>query len=202
MQYQYLISTTANNKVSTERLMVEINQSETTIKLKSVSSDGVNITLDFADTLPSTQKADHIDPLILLHNGEPLESVIKYEESAPVGGPRMANRGVSFTCAAGQSQTVDYIITEDLHIRSGILVTDNQVIGDTFDIELYHPLDLVNPIWAYTKDEPVFPDGKTIIENRALTEDGLNGLVVRFRYHSTGASPVKCVIGMRAAIVL
>ena len=120
----------------------------------------------------------------------------------PIGGPRMANRGVQFVCTAGASEHVDYSISEPLHIKEGFLVTDNNVVGDVFDIQLFHPLDLNNPVWSYTLSEPVLKSGETPIENPAITEDELTGLIVRFTYHSSGSQDVKCVIGMRASIIV
>lgn len=200
MQYQYLISLTANNKVSLDRLKTEINQSDVTIKLKSATHDGTTITLDFADVLPGTQKIDYVDPVISAHTGEPLEAVVKIENTTSVGGPRMSNRGVSFTCTAAIN-SVDYTIVEPLHIKSGILVVDHFDYGDTFDIQLFHPLDLVNPIWSYTLGEPV-TGNVTEIKNDAITKTALQGLVVRFTYHRTGTTDILCTIGMRSMQVI
>lgn len=194
----YQISETANNKVAHDALCLAVQQEENiTIKLLSCSDDGTTISMQFAEPLPALQKSTYLDPMIPLHDGSSLEYHSKIQNVVPIGGPRMSNRGVQFICTAGQSEYIDYVILEPLHIKNGLIITDKNIIGDTFDIELIHPLT-GGVIWSYTDQEPVKKDGETEVQNDAITEVMLQGLTVRFTYNSTGTEDVKVVIGMRA----
>jgi len=137
------------------------------------------------------------------------------------GGKRKSDRGMSFTATKNSTTTADYLITEDLQIKGGVLITENNKIFDQIGMDIVDTTYLYAGVWypaeyapgvpwsvaapngvplhSYIKDFPVMTDGKTFIDNDAITTTPLNGLTIRIIYKSTGTvDDVKCNIGILA----
>jgi hypothetical protein len=137
------------------------------------------------------------------------------------GGLRKSDRGLSFIATKNTTTTADYLITEDLQIKGGILSTDTNEILDQVGMEIvdtaymyagdWYPAEYAAgvpwsaalptgvPLHAYIKDYPVSKDGITHINNEAITNTALNGLTIRISYKSTGTiDDVNCNVGILA----
>jgi len=147
--------------------------------------------------------------------------VQRIETKMAEGGLRKSDRGLSFTATKNATTTADYLITEDLQIKGGLLLTENNKIFDSVGMEIvdttymyagqWYPAEyapgvpwsvaLPNgvPLHAYIKDYPVSKDGITHITNEAITTTPLNGLTIRITYTSTGTvDDVLCNVGILA----
>lgn len=198
MNYTYPISNTVNNKVDTFSLTREVNLTDITIKLNSISIIGTDVVLNFADTLPSTQKEDYLDGAISAHQGIPIEQPQKVENVVPVGGPKLLNKGFKFTADAGVTTVFEYTFVDDIKVAQGFMYTMAHHIHDSITLELVYPLPAPNGtvIHAYAENYPVNPSGTTIIQNSAITEQNLKGLIMRVTYTSNGVASVLCNCGI------
>lgn len=143
------------------------------------------------------------------------------------GGLKKSDRGMTFTAIARETTTADYLITEDLQIKGGVLYSEDAHIFDSVSMEIVDtaftyagdwypatPTEAGIPgvsgyTWAqivptgvslhhYLKNFPVNPEGKSNIKNDAITDTPLNGLTIRITYHSEGDTDVKCNVGVVA----
>jgi hypothetical protein len=153
--------------------------------------------------------------------------VIVTSPKIPEGGKRKSDRGFTFTAIAGQKTSADFLITEDLQIKGGILICLQNHIFDNVDMEIvdtsflyagdWYPStpteagisNVEGLTWAqvvptgvslhhYLKGFPVSKDGATQIKNSAITDTPLNGLTIRVSYDSKGAIDVPCNVGIVA----
>lgn len=199
MRCTYLISETLNNLIASDNMILAIQKEESlTIKCTSVSYDDTSIFIDFADDLPDTQKADYLDGIITTHDGVKLEVHQLVENVVPVGGPKVLNKGFTFTATAGLSTVYDYTLTEAINVASGFMYTESHSILDSMKLELVHPIAGV--LHRYAEGYPVNPTGITLIENEAVTSENLQGLIVRVTYTSTGGTDVKCNCGINGRL--
>lgn len=118
--YQYLVTDTANNLVASDALKQSIEkESGITIQVNGVSYNTTHINIEFADALPGTQKADHLDGLVTAHTGEKLiypDEVI-VDSSPPFAAKVLPNgkklfsrvKGEEYSLSAG-SNTLDFAI--------------------------------------------------------------------------------------------
>lgn len=145
----------------------------------------------------------------------------------PEGGKKKTDRGFTFVAAAGVKTSKDYLITEDLQIKGGVLSCEDNNVLDSVDMEIvdtqylwagqWYPatpteagiVGVEGLSWAqvvptgvslhhYIKDFPVNKDGKTNIKNDAITTTPLNGLTIRVSYDSKGTVDVPCNVGIVA----
>jgi hypothetical protein len=229
MNYDYDIPTeTPNKKVDSGALIEEIRESAITIAVDSVVAMDNDLTINFKASL-SSEEQTMLDGLVGAHTGEPIDEpdTIQMKPLLAEGGKRKSDRGISFVATQGTTTTADYLITEDLQIKGGVLVTDNNEIMDTVGMEIVDttymhagdwypsepflagipvpegtPWSAVAPtgvsLHAYIKDFPVMKSGETFINNEAITVTPLNGLTIRITYTSTGSVDVNCNIGILA----
>lgn len=230
MNHTYSVSNdTANGAVNTGSLYQEIGSSSITIALESISYSGDSLDIKFKASISVAEKAA-LDVLVLAHDGKPIKDIeqIEMKPLLAEGGKRKSDRGISFTAIKDATTTADYLITEDLQIKGGVLITEGNEIFDTVGMEIidttymyagsWYPAtpflagipvpdtytwDQVAPtgvaLHAYIKDFPVMPSGETYINNEAITTTPLNGLTIRISYTSTGTvNDVKCNVGILA----
>jgi hypothetical protein len=190
----YLITDTLNDKADTGALKKAIDASAITKKCLTVSKDDLNIYINFAEALPPTEKTNYLDSIISSHDGISLEEHTLVENVVPIGGPKVQNKGFSFTATAGQSTAYDYTLAEPTLLASGFMFSEGHDFFDSLTLELVHPLGGVQH--TYCENYPVNPNGLTIIPNDAVTAQDLQGLIIRVTYNSTGVNDVKCNCGM------
>ena len=154
--------------------------------LSAVMSGDITISLDGVNDLPEKI----IMVKTLLGNAITTSSVLSE------GGLKRSDRGFHFTAYHGSTTTEDYLITEDLQIKGGVIYSDNNHIFDSVSMEIMTTEGV--SLHYYLKDFPVSKDGISKIKNGSITNVPLNGLIMRVTYKSEGITDVKCNIGVVA----
>lgn len=228
---------TLNSSVSESDLETQIQSSEITISLEGITATEDILKIFFKASLTSSEKV-LLDALVSAHDGIPSKQIetVNMIASIAEGGKQKSDRGFIFTAdkavdISTPSLTVkDYLITESLQIKGGILQTSTSHIQDSCSMEIVDTAYLyagswypATPIeagivgtegltWAqvvpsgvslhhYLKDFPVSKEGRTIIKNNAITTTPLNGLTLRVTYVAIGIeSDVLCNVGIVAYI--
>lgn len=229
MVYDYSIQNdTLNGVAGIKSLELTISISTITIACKSITTGGDNLHIEFKAAISANEKTT-LDNIVSTHDGVEIVELeqIEMKPLLAEGGKRKTDRGLNFIALAGVTTSADYDITEDLQIKGGILVCDNNEVLDTIGMVIVDktymwagewypsepylagisvpegtPWSAVAPngvdLHSYIKDFPVSKSGETNINNEAITTTPLNGLTIRISYTSTGATDVKCNVGILA----
>ena len=215
-----IVTDTVNNKLDNLALCKAIQDSTIAIALKTIGTVGDIINIEFKSAI-TTAEHTTLTALVEAHDGEPVEEIVTTHtiSDIPEGGKKKTDRGFTFTATNSVTTTHDYVITEDLQIKGGLLQSVDQECQDSIGMALvdtaytyaglWYPADDEGTAWSvsepdgyilhhYLKDFPVSIEGRTSIKNDAITTTPLNGLTVRITYKSTGTTDVKCNVGIVA----
>lgn len=216
----FSISNDMTNGVG-DSLESEIRNSSIATALESISVIEDVLTILFKADL-SAGDTTILNNLISNHSGNDIgeEVIIKYQESLPEGGKRKTDRGFKFTVPAGTTYTYDYLVTNNLQIKGGVMYTDENNIADSVSLEIvdtgfihageWYPSEYAEgvpwsavlpsgvPLHMYVGNFPVSKDGITKFNNDSITVTPLNGLTIRTTYKSHGVADVICNVGIVA----
>lgn len=183
--------------VSVDRLTQEIQSSAIVTALDHISTVDSALSIFFKDNLSNTDKTT-LDSIVSDHNGQPLDSNVPAKVVQVLGQDTFSiwTQGVLFTAVASQTTFFDYLLTELVFARGGVLCSFNAVPGDWISVNVIDKDNVIglggtpdNPtiLSEYIPKWYVMP-GQNIIEDISLSSAIPPGLYFRFTYHSLGES--------------
>jgi hypothetical protein len=144
--YQYNLNQFKKNKVATDRLTKEINESEIIVQLNYINTDYITVDIYFESDLLIDDKSI-LDNIVANHSGEPLppEPIIvrtevltehlKYVETGDVTQGLFSAESVVIDIHSGQTEIIKDISWKfTVAIKSGTIGVNNNMIGDELEI--------------------------------------------------------------------
>lgn len=153
-----MIYTYTKTPLNIDRLTSEIQQSAIITALSSMTSLGVQVSLDFKAELSVGDK-NILDSIIDAHTGEPLPSaepsvkisspvqVSTLPEAKPFASPDYRTKRDAtpslVTIPVGTSVSLDYVLPEERYVSGGTLIVKNAELGDYVSATIVDTLGII-----------------------------------------------------------